>query len=164
MHGIWIWIGFIVLLIGALALDLGVFRRTHHVIGTKEALAWTAVWIGIAVVFSVFIYFAYENHWAGLGNRLDDVAGTTTDGRTAILKYLTGYVLEKSLSVDNIFVISVIFGSFADERVPFASAVTLPSKRYELGGIADQGEPLSRARRGPGPNVRVRSDAHPRRR
>jgi len=113
MHGIWIWIGFIVLLIGALALDLGVFRRTHHVIGTKEALAWTAVWIGIAVVFSVFIYFAYENHWAGLGNRLDDVAGTTTDGRTAILKYLTGYVLEKSLSVDNIFVISVIFGSFA---------------------------------------------------
>lgn len=113
MHAIWIWIGFIVLLIAMLALDLGVFHRTSHVIGTRDALAWTAGWIGIAIVFSVFICFAYENHWTGLGNRLDAVAGTTTDGRAAILKYLTGYVLEKSLSVDNIFVISMIFGSFA---------------------------------------------------
>jgi tellurite resistance protein TerC len=110
---VWMWLGFTLLVMGMLALDLGVFHRTHHVVGTKEALAWTAVWIGMAVAFSVFIYFAYENHWAGLGNRVDDAVGTTTDGKSAALKYLSGYVLEKSLSVDNIFVISVIFGSFA---------------------------------------------------
>ncbi len=110
---VWMWLGFTLLVVGMLALDLGVFHRKQHVIGTKEALVWTAVWIGAAVAFSVFVFFAYENHWAGLGNRIDGVVGTTTGGKAAVLKYLSGYVLEKSLSVDNIFVISVIFGSFA---------------------------------------------------
>jgi tellurite resistance protein TerC len=110
---VWMWLGFTLLVMGMLALDLGVFHRTGHVVGTKEALAWTAVWIGMAVAFSIFIYFAYENHWAGLGSRIDDVVGTTTGGKSAALKYLNGYVLEKSLSIDNIFVISMIFSSFA---------------------------------------------------
>src|SRR5271170_524617 len=108
-----IWLGFILLVIGMLALDLGVFHRTDHVVGTGEALAWTGVWIGVAAAFSIFIYFAYENHWGGLGAAIDTSVGTTTSGKSAILKYISGYVLEKSLSVDNIFVISMIFGSFA---------------------------------------------------
>jgi TerC family integral membrane protein len=109
----WMWLGFALLVICMLALDLGVFHRSDHAVGTKEALIWTAVWIVTALVFSVLVYFAYENHWGGLGERIDGVVGTTTGGRAAVTKYLSGYVLEKSLSVDNIFVISVIFGSFA---------------------------------------------------
>jgi tellurite resistance protein TerC len=110
---LWIWLGFMALVVGMLALDLGVFHRTHHVVGIKEALAWTAAWIGVALAFGVFVYFAFENHWGGLGTDIDEVVGTTTDGKAAVLKYLSGYVLEKSLSVDNIFVISMIFGSLA---------------------------------------------------
>ncbi len=110
---IWIWIGFMLLVIGMLALDLGVFRRKDHVVGTREGLIWTAVWIGMGLAFSIFVYYAYGHHWAGLGNDIDEVTGATTGGGEAVLKYLTGYVLEKSLSVDNIFVISMIFTSFA---------------------------------------------------
>src|SRR3972149_1412308 len=63
--------------------------------------------------FSVFVYFAYDGHWFGLGTAADAVDGLTNDGATATEKYLTGYVVEKSLSVDNIFVIAMIFGSFS---------------------------------------------------
>src|SRR5271169_2737063 len=110
---IWMWLGFALLVVGMLILDLGVFHKTDHVISLKESLAWTAVWISLALAFSIFIYFAYENHWAGLGTGIDNVVGGTTNGKSALLKYLTGYVLEKSLSVDNIFVISMIFTSFS---------------------------------------------------
>jgi len=57
--------------------------------------------------------FRIRNHWAGLGASVDAVDGMVNDGRSAAIKYLTGYVVEKSLSVDNIFVIAMIFGFFA---------------------------------------------------
>jgi len=117
---VWIWIGFILFVLFLLALDLGVLNRKSHVIGVKEALGWSALWISLGLAFSVFVYFGYENHWLGLGNKPDMVdrsadfpAGKINDGRTAVVKYLTGYVVEKSLSVDNIFVIAMIFGFFA---------------------------------------------------
>jgi tellurite resistance protein TerC len=110
---LWMWLGFSLLVIAMLAIDLGVFHRKDHVITPKEALAWTGVWIAAALAFSLFVYFAYENHWAGLGTEIDDAVGLPTTGKAAVLKYLSGYVLEKSLSVDNIFVISAIFGAFA---------------------------------------------------
>lgn len=103
-------VGFVLLL---LFLDLGVFHRRAHVVKMKEALGWSAVWILLGLSFTVFIYFGYENHCVGLGSSVDAVDGIVNDGRSAAIKYLTGYVVEKSLSVDNIFVISMIFGFFA---------------------------------------------------
>ena len=96
-----------------LALDLGVFHRKAHVVTMREALTWSAVWITMGLSFSVFVYYGYESHWLGLGSSIDAVDGAINDGTTATVKYLTGYVVEKSLSVDNIFVIAMIFGFFA---------------------------------------------------
>ncbi|HEY7091053.1 MAG TPA: TerC family protein [Tepidisphaeraceae bacterium] len=110
---LWIWIGFILFVLLLLALDLGVFHRKAHVVEVKEALAWSAVWIAIALLFSVFVYYGYERSWMGLGTRPDPVDGQVNDGSRAVVKYLTGYVVEKSLSVDNIFVIAMIFAFFA---------------------------------------------------
>src|SRR4051812_38445701 len=127
MHGvsmIWIWIGFILFVFFLLALDLGVFHRKAHVVSTREALGWSALWISLGLAFSVFVYFGYENHWRGLGlstdGRILDTMAVSADdplgeldGSEAVVKYLTGYVIEKSLSVDNIFVIAMLFGLFA---------------------------------------------------
>ena len=110
---IWIWLGFIVFVLLMLALDLGVFHRKAHVVKMREALGWSAVWVTMGLLFSVFVYFGYENHWLGLGNTVDAVDGTINDGKSATVKYLTGYVVEKSLSVDNVFVIAMIFGFLA---------------------------------------------------
>lgn len=96
-----------------LALDLGVFHRKAHVVTVKEALGWSAVWIMLGLAFSVFVYYGYENHWLGLGSSIDAADGLLNDGTTATVKYLTGYIGEKSLSVDNVFVIAMFFGFFA---------------------------------------------------
>lgn len=91
-----------------LALDLGVFNKEAHKISTREALRWTTLWVGTSLLFSVFIFFSYENHWLGIGEEIGhDVGGTK-----AAITYLTGYIIEQSLSMDNIFVIAVIFSYF----------------------------------------------------
>jgi len=116
---LWIWIGFILLVLAFLAIDLGVFHRKAHVVTMKEALGWTAVWFTLGMSFAVFVYFGYENHWMGLGQSTDLMAVSTAnpeghlDGAAAVVKYITGYIVEKSLSVDNIFVIAMLFGFFA---------------------------------------------------
>ncbi|CAN5334364.1 TerC family protein [soil metagenome] len=110
---IWIWLGFVSFILLMLALDLGVFHRKQHVVKLKEALAWSSVWISLALAFSAFVYVGYENHWLGLGTTPDAVDGRLNDGKAAMIKYLTGYVIEKSLSVDNVFVIAMIFAAFA---------------------------------------------------
>jgi tellurite resistance protein TerC len=108
-----IWIGFIAFVLLILALDLGVFHRKAHVVSIGEAMRWSAVWIALGLSFAIFIYFAYQHQWLGLGTAVDVVDGQINDGSSATEKYLTGYVVEKSLSVDNIFVISMIFSFFA---------------------------------------------------
>jgi tellurite resistance protein TerC len=110
---IWIWLGFIAFVLLMLALDLGVFHRKAHVVSVREAMAWSAVWIALGLSFSVLVYFAYDGQWFGLGTAADPVDRLPNIGSTATEKYLTGYVVEKSLSVDNIFVIAMIFSSFA---------------------------------------------------
>jgi tellurite resistance protein TerC len=110
---IFVWTGFILFILAMLALDLGVFHRKAHVIRVKEALGWSAGWISLGLLFSVFVYFGYDRNWFGLGGRIDPVDGTLNTGAEATIKYLTGYLLEKSLSVDNIFVIALIFSYFA---------------------------------------------------
>ena len=115
---IWFWIGFILFVLAMLAIDLGVFHRQAHAVSVKEALIWSAVWITISLLFNVFIYFAYSHHWLGIGRApdgsvmIDRVDGLPLNGHNAALKFFTGYVIEKSLSVDNIFVIALIFAFF----------------------------------------------------
>lgn len=99
-----VWIVFIAAILLFLALDLGVFNRTPHVISTKEASVWTAVWVTMSVLFSGIIYWLYGN---GAINNVDELTPFE-----ATLKYITGYLIELSLSIDNIFVIAVIFGAF----------------------------------------------------
>jgi tellurite resistance protein TerC len=115
-----IWAGFVTFVLLLLALDLGVFHRKAHVVSVKEALGWSVVWVALALAFSVFVYHGYEHHWMGLGSTPDVIdrsaefpGGRVNDGRSAVVKYLTGYVVEKSLSVDNVFVIAMIFGFLA---------------------------------------------------
>jgi tellurite resistance protein TerC len=111
LTGIWIaFLGFILIL---LFLDLGVFHRRARAVDVRQALGWSAVWIALGLSFTLFVYYGYGNRWFGLGEAVDPVDGLPNDGRTAAIKYLTGYVVEKSLSVDNIFVIAMIFGFFA---------------------------------------------------
>ncbi len=116
-----LYLGFIAFILALLALDLGVFHRTAHVVRVKEALAWSAVWISLGLAFAGFIYAGYEHRWFGLGTGTDTMVTPTVgadgvvvynDGASATIKYLTGYLVEKSLAVDNIFVIAMIFGFF----------------------------------------------------
>ncbi|SFU70809.1 tellurite resistance protein TerC [Pustulibacterium marinum] len=99
-----VWIIFIALVVICLALDLGVFNKNAHVITNKEAATWTIVWVSVATLFSVAIYFFYQYEL------VDNVESLKPFD--AALKYITGYLIELSLSVDNIFVIAVIFSSF----------------------------------------------------
>jgi tellurite resistance protein TerC len=107
------WIAFIGFVLVMLGLDLGVFHRKSHVISVKESLGWSAVWISLGLSFSILVFYGYEGHWYGLGLQADAVDGLVNNGRLAATKYLTGYVVEKSLSVDNIFVIAMVFSSLA---------------------------------------------------
>ena len=109
---LWIWVGFFALVAGLLALDLGVLNRRAHVIGLREALGWTAFWVSLALAFNVLVYFIYENRWGGAG---DGAGGRATSGWEAAVLFFNGYLLEESLSMDNMFVIALIFAYF---RVP----------------------------------------------
>ena len=87
-----LWVGFNVFVLIMLALDLGVFHRKSHEVSLKEALTWTGVWVVLSLAFNVFIYYYFDEEFA--------------------VQFLTGYLIEKSLSVDNIFVIILIFSYF----------------------------------------------------
>lgn len=93
------WIIFLLLVIGMLALDLGVFHKEDKIISVKEAFLWTGIWISVSLVFSIGIFFIYQYQNAALGAE-------------KVLEYLTAYVVEKSLSLDNIFVMAAIFSFF----------------------------------------------------
>ena len=72
---IWVWGGFVLFILVVLALDLGVINRKAHVVSVKEALIFTVAVFVMAALFDVFVYFAYENHWLGLGQHMDRVDG-----------------------------------------------------------------------------------------
>ena len=99
-----VWIIFIASIIFFLALDLGVFNKTPHIISSKEAGVWTAIWVTLSFLFSGVIYWIYSN---GFIENPSNITPTL-----ASMKFITGYLIELSLSVDNIFVIAVIFSSF----------------------------------------------------
>jgi tellurite resistance protein TerC len=90
---LWFWIGFNVFVLAMLALDLGVFHRTAHAVSLREAGLWSGIWVALAMAFNAFIYLWW--------------------GSEPALQFLTGYLIEKSLSVDNIFVFVMLFSYFA---------------------------------------------------
>lgn len=104
-----LWAGFIVVILGMLALDLGVFHRRTHVVRAREAAIWTTVWVILALAFTGAVYLLYEHNTFGIGLSI----GEDLSGGDAALQFFTGYVIEKSLSLDNIFVIAVIFSYFS---------------------------------------------------
>jgi tellurite resistance protein TerC len=119
-----IWISFIAFVFVLLALDLGVFHRRARIVSVREALSWTIVWIATALVFAGFVYLGYDRHWLGMGLTPDPVDrsalypdGRVNDARSAALKFVTGYLVELSLSADNVFVIALLFGYFAIPRI-----------------------------------------------
>ena len=124
---LWMYAGFVALVLALLGLDLGVFHRKAHVVSVKEALGWSAFWIALGLSFAGFIYAGYENHWLGLGlfpdmmtlspQVVEGVGTVYNDGASAVVKYVTGYLVEKSLAVDNIFVIAMLFGFFAVPQI-----------------------------------------------
>jgi tellurite resistance protein TerC len=102
-----VWIIFITAILLFLALDLGIFNKTPHIINTKEASKWTAIWVTISFLFSGVVYWLYSNNYVANPDGLKPTV--------ASMKFITGYLIELSLSVDNIFVIAIIFSSF---RIP----------------------------------------------
>jgi tellurite resistance protein TerC len=107
-----VWAAFIALFVAVLALDLGVLHRESKAMHVREALVWTVVWIVVALSFGGLVYGLYEYNWLGwTSGVLGEVRGRGQDigGKEAFIQYVTGYLLEWSLSVDNIFVIAVIF-------------------------------------------------------
>ena len=114
MDTIWLWIGFVALISFFLALDLGVFNRKAHVPGIRESLGWTVFWVVMALLFNVAVYFMYENHLFHIGQ---DHGKNVLSGAQAAKMFFTGYLIEKSLSLDNIFVIGIIFTYFAVPRI-----------------------------------------------
>lgn len=103
-----VWIGFIVMVLLFMSIDLGILNKKAHIPSAKEALFSTLGWITLALSFNVWIYFAYENQWLGLGTYEHEPMG----GHEAALKFLTGYLLEESLSIDNLFVMALVFARF----------------------------------------------------
>jgi tellurite resistance protein TerC len=91
-ENIWLWIGFNIFVLGMLALDLGVFHRKSHTVSVKEASIWSVAWITLAMIFNAVIYFF--------------------SGPEPALQFFTGYLIEKSLSVDNIFIFVLLFAAF----------------------------------------------------
>jgi tellurite resistance protein TerC len=100
-----VWSLFFVMIGAFLALDLGVFNRGAHVISYKSATRWTMVWVTMAVLFSGMIYLIYQNGW------IESHSSIVTPLQASI-EYITGYIIELTLSIDNIFVIAMIFKSF----------------------------------------------------
>jgi tellurite resistance protein TerC len=89
-----VWISFFIVILIILTLDLGVFNKTPHVISTKEASKWTSIWVTLSLLFSGVIYWIYDNNYIANPDGLKPLA--------ASIKFITGYLIELSLSVDNI--------------------------------------------------------------
>ncbi len=105
-HPYWVWILFFAVVLTALFVDIGIVNRKSHVPTRKETFSWAAVWIGLALAFNVFLYFQ-------VGNYYDDWGLAAAQAKL----FLTGYLIELSLSVDNLFVFLLIFSYF---KVPKA--------------------------------------------
>jgi tellurite resistance protein TerC len=111
MH--WFWLGFFALVALLLFLDLGVLHRKNEEQSLNTAAMWTVGWTMLGLSFSGIVYLIYQNHW--LGADIKETPVGTPDGASAAITYVSAYLLEQALSIDNIFVIALTFAKF---RVP----------------------------------------------
>lgn len=112
---LWAWGGFLLFVMVMLAIDLGIVNRKAHVISVREALTFTSVVAFCALLFNGFVWVAYDRHWLELGTQVDRLDGVINDGRLAAIKFFTAYLIELSLSADNVFVMAMIFSHL---RIP----------------------------------------------
>jgi tellurite resistance protein TerC len=108
---IWVWLIALGIVVSLLILDLAVLNKKAHRASLKEAAGMTAIWVGFGLAFGVLVFFIYEKHWFGMGVPRG-IPGEVTDGWKAVSLYITGYLLEESLSIDNLFVFAMLFTSF----------------------------------------------------
>jgi tellurite resistance protein TerC len=111
---VWLWLSFIGVVVVLLAFDLGVLHRKTREIAVRESLVLSAAYIGLGVAYSAFVWWAFEDARAAAS---PEVAATLLGGAEAAKLYLTGFVIEKSLAMDNVFVIAMIFTYFAVPRI-----------------------------------------------
>lgn len=109
---VWLWLGFVAFVLGMLAIDLGVLNRGAKVISTGMALIWSGFCVALALGFTVVVYYLYEYDLGGVASAV----GHPKNGQEAALQFLTAWLIEQSLSLDNIFVIAVIFNYFSVPR------------------------------------------------
>lgn len=110
----WMYVGFFMLVLGLLALDLGVFHKKSKVVSFKESLTWTFVWISLAGLFNLGLYFFAIRHFESNPHLIAQGLGSAQEAAKVLsLEFLTGFVVEKSLAFDNLFIFSVVFSYFA---------------------------------------------------
>lgn len=109
----WLYLGFTFFVLIILALDLGVFHKKAHEVGFKEASIWTTIWISCALVFN-YLFYLYAQYAFSTYERYASIPGFNPDvqAKTTALEFLTGFVVEKSLAIDNVFVFAVVFAYF----------------------------------------------------
>jgi tellurite resistance protein TerC len=109
----WFYAGFTTFVIALLALDLGVFHKKAHVVSFKEASIWTTIWISLAFVFN-YLFYLYAKYQFSTDERYTSLPNFDPDAqaKTTALEFLTGFVVEKSLAIDNIFIFAVVFAYF----------------------------------------------------
>jgi len=114
----WFYLAFTLFVLLVLAIDLGVFHKQAHEVRFKEACLWTSVWIGLALVFN-FLFYLYAQYRFSTHERYLSIPGFDADGqaKTTALEFLTGFVIEKSLAIDNIFVFAVVFAYFGVPKI-----------------------------------------------
>ncbi len=114
----WLYAGFTAFVLGMLALDLGVFHKKAHEVSFKEASIWTTVWISLALVFN-YLFFLYAKYRFSTHERYTSIPGFDPDAqaKTSALEFLTGFVVEKSLAIDNIFIFAVVFAYFGIPKI-----------------------------------------------
>jgi len=144
---IWAYIAFTGLVIFFVAIDLGSFRRGEQAMTLKQAFTWSAIWLAGGIAFSGFVYLAYESHWLGLGsdtlkyssaNAIKSGAELIVSGEVkgfeATKQYVVGFVVEKTVAIENVFIIGLIFSFFSvppkyRHRVLFWGVISAPVLR-----------------------------------
>lgn len=114
----WLYLGFTLFVLLVLALDLGVFHKRPHEVSFKEASIWTAVWMGLALVFN-FLFYLFALHRFSTSEPYISISGfdAATQAKSTALEFLTGFVVEKTLAIDNVFVFAVVFGFFGIPKI-----------------------------------------------
>lgn len=114
----WFYVAFTAFVCVVLALDLGVFHKKAHEVSFKEASIWTTVWIGLALVFN-YLFYLYAQQKFSSGEFYSSIPGFIPDvaAKSVAMEFLTGFVVEKSLAIDNIFIFAVVFGYFGIPKI-----------------------------------------------